>query len=123
MPIKPILSKDVQKFLERFDHFKDGEFRSIETPSPTTFTLTMAGQDSARGFDWLSVKFEFSGVSDAKLLANEKLSMVDMNDGINIICEDTKFLFCIGDYETVSGAKNSICFIESSSLKYQELSF
>ena len=121
--MKPILSKDIQSFLERFDNFKDGEFRTIEVISPASISVTLAGQDSAREFDWISMKFEFSGVSKAKLLESQKLAFIDMNDGVNIVCEDDNFTFCIGDYQSESSAKNSICYIKCSSLKYQEGSF
>ncbi len=118
--MKPIPSKDIESFLQRFDNFRDGEFRSIEVISPTNILVTFAGQDSVREFDWICMKFEFSGVNDAKLLESEKLSLVDMNDGINVICENDNFTFCIGSYESQSSAKNSICYIKCSSLKYQE---
>ncbi len=118
--MKPIASKDIQTFLKRFDNFKDGEFRAIEVISPTNISITFAGQDSARGFDWISMKFEFNSVSEAKLLESKKLSLVDISDGINIIFEDDNFTFCVGNYESTSNAKNSICYIKSSTLKYQE---
>ena len=118
--MKPILAKDLKKFIERFDNFKDGELRSIDVISPTTMSITLAGQDNAREFDWISMTFEFSGVSDARLLQNNKLSLVDMNDGINVIYEDDKFAFGIGDYDTISSTKNSTCYIVCSTLKYKE---
>lgn len=118
--MKPLLAKEVNSFLQRFGNFIDCEFRSIEVTSPTTMLVTLAGQDSARGFDWLSIKLEFSGVSDARLLENSKLSHVDVNDGINIIYEDDKYTFGIGNYTNLSSMKNSTCYITSSTLKYEE---
>lgn len=121
--MKPILQKELQTFIERFDNFKDGEFRSIEVISPTVMNVTFAGQDRGREFDWVSVILEFSGVSDARLLDNSKLSFVDMSDGISMIYEDGNFAFGVGECYNISNIKNSTCKIISSSLKYEERGF
>lgn len=121
--MKPLLAKDIKPLLARFSNFIDAELRSIEIISPAIIKITLAGQDSARGFDWLIVCFEFSGVVDAKLLENSKLPLVDMSDGINIVHEDGNFAFGIGDYKSLSNIKNSICFLISSALKYEEGAF
>lgn len=121
--MKPLLEKDLVNFLERFDNFKDGEFRSIEILSPTNISITLAGQDKARGFDWLSMKLEIVGVADAKLLDKSKLSHIDMDDGISIIKEDDKFAFSIGSSYNISNTKNSICYVLGSTLKYEEGAF
>lgn len=116
--MKPLLNID--EFLKRFNHFKDGEFRSIEVISPTTMLITLAGQDEARAFDWVSVRLEFSNVCDAKLLENSKLSLLDMSEGINIVKNDTFLAFGIGECYNLSSVKSSTCYIESKSIKYKE---
>lgn len=121
--MKPLLAKDLKPFLARFSNFTDGELRSIEIISPTVVKITLAGQDSARGFDWLSICFEFSGIVDARLLENTKLSLVDMGDGINIVYEDGNFVFGVGNYKNLLNIKNSICFLISFTLKYEERAF
>ncbi|QOY54662.1 hypothetical protein HUE87_12525 [Candidatus Sulfurimonas marisnigri] len=118
--MKPILAKELPNFLKRFGNFVHGELRNIEIISPTVIKLTIAGQDSARGFDWLTIELELSGVSDAKLLDSSKLLHVDMSNGINIIFEENSFAFGIGDYHNLSGIKNAVCYIISSSIKYKE---
>ena len=119
--MKPITN--VQEFVKRFDGFIEGEIRCIKIISPTTMLVTLAGQDSARAFDWITIDLEFSGVSDARLLDDSKLSLVDMSDGISIINEDNKFAFGIGKCNNLSGIKNATAYIESENLKYQEGSF
>ncbi|MCW8896282.1 hypothetical protein [Sulfurimonas sp.] len=121
--MKPLLKKDLPTFLKRFGNFVDCEFRSIDITSPTTMLVTLAAQDSARGFDWLSIKLEFSGVSDARVLENSKLSLIDTDEGINIIYEDDKYVFGIGNYTNLSSIQNSTCYITSSTLKYEEGAF
>jgi len=116
--MKPLTNID--NFLKRFNNFKDGEFRSIDINSPSSITLTLAAQDNAREFDWISVKIELTGVSDAKVLQNEKLHLIDMSDGISIINENEKLAFGIGECYNISSIKNSICYIECSNIKYEE---
>jgi len=116
--MKPITN--IEEFLKRFDNFKDGEFRSIEVISPITMLVTLSAQDNARAFDWVSIKLEFSNISDARLLDAPKLSLVDMNDGISILKDDGKLAFGIGECYNISSIKNSTCFILCDSLKYEE---
>ena len=121
--MRPLLEKELDSFLKRFDYFKDSELRSVEITSPTTIKITLAGQDSARGFDWITVEFELDSVSDAKLLESSKLSFVDMAEGISLLNEDNLFGFAIGQYQNLSGIKNATIYMISSSIKYKEDSF
>jgi hypothetical protein len=116
--MKPL--KDIDQFLKRFDNFRDGEFRSIEINSPTTITLTLAGQDEARAFDWVSVRLEFSGVSDARVIDESKLALVDMSDGISIISEDEKLAFGVGECYNISNTKSSTCHVQAQAIKFEE---
>ncbi|MCD6433193.1 MAG: hypothetical protein J7L21_04055 [Sulfurimonas sp.] len=121
--MKPLLAKDLKSFLDRFDNFRDSELRHIEIISPSVITITLAGQDSARAFDWISVILKFSGVSNAKILDNAKLKLVDMSDGISLLCEKDLFAFGIGECENLFSIKSSTCQVVASSLKYQEGEF
>lgn len=106
--------KELPNFLERFGNFVDGEFRNINIISPTSINLTFSAQDKNRGFDWLSINFEFSAVSDASLLDNSNLAHVDMSDGLIIEIVNKQFRLSI---------QNSTFFIKSSALKYEEAQF
>ena len=119
--MKPITN--ISEFLGRFDNFKNAEFRSIEILSATSMKLIFATQDSARSFDWLTIELEFSGVSDAKLLDESKLTLVDMEDGISLISSHESFAFGIGNYTNSSSITDSICYILANSLKYHEGQF
>lgn len=122
MSIKPLLDKNLTPFLKRFDGFIDAEFRSIEIVSPTTVKITLAAQDSARGFDWITIELEFNGVNNARVLDNSKLSHIDMSNGITLIYADNQFVFGVGDYN-YSNITDSICYIKAISLKYLEGGF
>ena len=118
--MKPLLAKDLAAFMERFNNFKDGEFRSLKVLSPTTMKVTLAGQDEARAFDWISLELEFNSVNDAKLIDNSKLHLLDMCSGISIIYENGVFAFCHSECYNMSHVKDSISYILCSDLKYQE---
>lgn len=120
--MKPLLDKNLTPFLKRFDGFIDAELRSIEIVSPTTVKITLAAQDSARGFDWITIELEFNGVNDARVLDNSKLSHIDMSNGITLIYADNQFVFGVGDYN-YSNITDSICYIKAISLKYLEGGF
>lgn len=123
MSVKPLLKKDLSAFLKRFDGFKGAELRSFEIISPTIIKITLAVQDSAREFDWITIKLELSEIIDAKLLENSKLSHVDMSDGISIIFTQSQVAFGIGNYDNFSNITNSACYIKAASIKYQEDSY
>ncbi len=116
--MKPLTKID--EFLKRFDNFKNSELRSIEVISPTTMLVTLAGQDGARDFDWITVTLELSGVSDARLLDNTKLSFIDMSIGVSIINDENVLAFAIGECYNLSSIKNSSCYIVGLNLKYEE---
>jgi len=118
--MKPLLAKDLTTFLKRFDNFKGGEFRHIKVISPTTITVVFAVQDSAKEFNWININFKFNGVIDAKILDSSKLSLIDMDNGINFIYENSIFAFTLDNYNTISNIKNSTFYILCSSIKFQE---
>ncbi len=117
--MRPLLPNKFKEFLERFQNFEDGEFRSIEVVDATTMRVTFALQDRAREFDWITIELEFNGVTDAKLISDSQLSLLDMSDGISLVAESNKIGFGIGKY-SMSSINNSICYIVFTNLKYQE---
>lgn len=119
--MKPLTN--LETFLQRFNNFKDGEFRSIEVISPTTMKITLAGQDEGRAYDWVSVQLEFSGISDARLLEDTKLPLLDMNEGISLFTENSTIYFGLGDCSSSSSVKNASIFLVSSTVKYEEGTF
>lgn len=121
--MKPLLRHELQEFCERFENFQDAELRSLKLISPTDIELTLAVQDKARAYDWISLMLAFNTITDAKLIEDEKLHLVDMNDGAAIIDSDGMFAFGIGQCYNSSTVKSSTLYIISENLKYQEGSF
>ena len=108
--------------LERFEHFKDAEFRSVEIISSTQIKLIFAVQDKARAYDWITMELNFHGIKDAKLIEDTKLNFIDMNDGITIL-KDTLFSFAIGEYNNIQNMNNSIFYIQADDIKYTQGTF
>jgi len=106
--------------LQRFDNFKDAELRLVEVISPLHIKVTLAVQDKARDFDWITLTLEFTGIVDARLPQENQLQFIDMSEGANIIKDDNKFAFAIGACYNISTVKNSIFYIISTDLKSQE---
>ena len=108
--------------LERFEHFKDAEFRSVTIISASQIQLIFAVQDKARAYDWISMEFDFYGVKDAKLMEDKKLAFIDMSEGISILKKEL-FSFAIGEYNNLQNMKNSIFYIQAENIKYTQGSF
>jgi len=106
--------------LERFNHFKDADFRSIEIISPTNIKLTFAVQDAARAHDWITLTLDFNAVCDTRLLADNRLGLVDMSDGISLIKDENSFAFGLGECYNISTIKTAPLYIIASSLRYKE---
>ena len=121
--MKPLEKNQVQEYLQRFDNFKDGELRNIEVVSPYVIRVTLAGQDKAREFNWITVTFEFVVVNGARLIDNSKLEYVDMSEGINIVSHENIFAFGLGDCYNIASAERSQLYILCTSLKYEEGAF
>ncbi len=109
--------------LERFDNFKDAQFRSLEVISPLHVKLILAVQDKSRDFDWITLELDFTDVTDARLLEQNKLQFIDMSDGAGLLHVNKEFAFGIGACYNIQAIKNSTLYIISKHLKYKEGQF
>ena len=121
--MRPLSKNEIESFLSRFERFVDSEVKSITVQSPTVIEVRLSVQDSALGFDWIDLSFELLNVSEANLIDNSKLAYLDMTEGMSIVFEDNKFVFCYGDYSSIRSAKDSALFVICDSIKYEELPF
>ena len=112
--MKPLHVKDIDSFLSRFGDFLDAEIRSINIISPQQITITLACQDSARAFDWITLNLEFSDISDASLIDASQLLHVDTSEGATLLYNDKHFIFSI---------KNATLSLTASTIKYEEGQF
>jgi hypothetical protein len=120
--MKPLLEKEINAFMQRFDNFRDAEFRSLKVVSPSEIRLIFGVQDRARAFDWISLEVEFLEIKDAKLLNFDKVKLVSMDEGATFLKSDS-FAFCIGKYSDTTNMKDSIAYVICDSIKYKEGTF
>jgi len=121
--MKPLLHSHLPTFLQRFNAFKESEFRSLEIVSATSIKLTYALQDEAKEFDWITLTLLFDGVSDAKLLESNKMTFTNMEDGISLFYEDTKFFFGNGIIKKGDSITDASYFIVAKTIKFEEGQF
>ncbi|MEA1918266.1 MAG: hypothetical protein U9N52_00355 [Campylobacterota bacterium] len=121
--MKPLTSSQIEVFNQRFDRAINGELRSLTIINPTTMLLRLSVQDEGRGFDWIDLELEISGVVDARLIDESKLSFLDMSEGISILFDANEILVSVGDYNTFEAGINAPLFIRGGTLKYQENNF
>jgi len=121
--MRPLLPSEITKFLDRFNSFKESEIRSLKVSSPTEIQLVLTAQDKARGFDWITVTFLFNDIDNARLIDENKLSYVSMDDGITIINENQLFAFAVGKYQSLQSAQEAQLYLISKTIKYNESEF
>ena len=121
--MRPLLKNKAPELLTRIDQAIDGELLSVVMNHPQSFTVELSVQDKNRGYDWINIAFEIEGVIDAKLVDENKLSHVDLSDGVSLLYEDGVVLLAVGQYKTIESAKNAILFLAGTTLKYEERPF
>ena len=120
---KPLIQKDIKALCERFDSFKDAQIQSLDIISPTQIELSLHVQDKFRDFDWISIKFLFFGIENARLVEDSKLQALSLADGITILKSENLFAFGVGECYNIESIKNSSLFIVAKTLKIREDSF
>ena len=118
--MRPLVSSELEDFLYRFENFAASQITQIDVISPQAVRVSLNVQDRHRSFDWIGIDLLFEEIAEAKLLEDEKLHLVDMEEGVSIIFENGLFYFMLGDYHTPIGTQNALCHIIAKSLKYQE---
>lgn len=117
----PLAANSIKKLMERIDHAKDGEIRSITPLSPTSIEIRFSVQDIARGYDWIDVAFRIEGVRDAKLASDNILKSLDMSEGITVEIGANECALALGSYS--GRAHEAPLYIIGTSLGYEELPF
>lgn len=118
--MKPLLKKDINTFLERFDNFCGSEIHSVKINSQESISVFIQCQDTAKDFDWITLELHFFEVEGAKLLEDNKLKFIDLDDGLTLSNENDKFVFSIEKHYNISDTENSSFYIIAKSLKYKE---
>lgn len=104
-------------------NFKGSEIRFISVVSATTIQIKLSVQDSARDFDWIDLLLELSDVTQAQILDEKRVHLLDMDEGINLFFQDGQFILCHGNYNSIQNVQDSLLYTISKSIKYKELPF
>lgn len=121
MSVKPLSTQSLKALCERIDYARNGEIHSLSTLSPTSIEIRFSVQDKARGFDWIDVAFVIDGVSDAKLVSDNVLRMLSMDEGITVEMDSSKAMLAIGDYK--GRIEDAPLYIIGSIIGYEEREF
>jgi len=87
--------------------------------TPVSFKITLTAQDKNRAFDWVNLNLEFNGVTDAKLLDDNSLKAVDMQEGLNISFTSEGIELGFGAQEYLASPLR----LRAETLKYEESPF
>lgn len=121
MPVKPLNALSLKALCERIDYALNGEIHSLTPISATSIEIRFSVQDKARGFDWIDVSFVIDGVKDARLVSDNTLKMVSMDEGITVEVESSKAALAIGDYK--GRIEDSPLYIVGTTIAYEELPY
>ncbi|WP_345985519.1 hypothetical protein WCX49_13140 [Sulfurimonas sp. HSL-1656] len=109
--------------LERIIDGEGAMLRSLALNGPTTATLTLSVQDKHRGYDWIDIVFEISGMNDAKLVDDKQLGFIDTDEGITVVFENSQWGLAVGRYGGMEALKSAPLYVIGTSLKYEEAPF
>jgi hypothetical protein len=121
--MKPLSPASAAALLTRIDGGTGCELRALSVIDPTTLRLRLSVQDRNRGFDWIDLVFEVSGVTDAALVEDGKLGFVDCSEGISLFAENGSAGVGVGSYDSSEALKSSGLYLLGSSLKFEEAEF
>lgn len=121
MSVKPLNVKSLHALCERIDYARHGEIHSLAPLSSTSIEIRFSVQDKARGFDWIDVSFVIDGVSDARLVSDNALKMLSLDEGITVELDNTKAGLAIGDYK--GRIEDAPLYIVGSTISYEEREF
>jgi hypothetical protein len=111
--------EQINDLLEKYDHFKDAQIRSIQTTSDDSKTVTLVVQDDD-GEDINTVNIEFKDIKESRILQNSVLPFLDMVSGISIVKDHELYGFAIGSDTAMLHVHNAPLYIVASDIKIEE---
>ena len=111
--------EQINSLLEKYNHFKDAQIRSIQPLSDSSKVVTLVVQDDD-GEDLHTVKIEFNNITNSKILDNSVLSYMDTGFGISIIKEHDLYGFALGKGTAMLHVLNAPLYIVASNISIEE---
>jgi hypothetical protein len=119
--VKPLNASTLNALCTRIDFARHGEIHSLTPLSPTSIEIRVSVQDKARGFDWIDISFVIDGVSDAKLVGDNILHILSLDEGITVEMDNTKAGLAIGDYK--GRIEDAPLYVIGATIGYEEREF
>jgi hypothetical protein len=119
--IKPLNAQSLHALCQRIDYARHGEIHSLIPLSSTSIEIRFSVQDEARGFDWIEVAFVIEGVNDARLVSDNALKMLSLDEGITVELDNAKAALAIGDYK--GRIEDAPLYVVGTTIGYEEREF
>ena len=114
----PLTVKSLSNLLERIDYARHGEIHSLTPLSSASIAIRFSVQDKARGFDWIDVSFVIEGVNDARLVSDNAIKLLSLDEGITVEMDNTKAGLAIGSYK--GRIEDAPLYIVGTTIGYEE---
>ena len=111
--------EQINSLLEKYNHFKDAQIRSVQSLSDDSKVVTLVVQDD-EGEDLHTISIEFKNIKESRILQNSVLSFLDMMSGISIIKEHDLYGFAVGRGTAMLHVHNAPLYIVASDIKIEE---
>ena len=113
--------EQINKLLEKYDHFKHAQIRHIESPADRSkVIITIVVQDD-EGEDLNSVRITFTNVKESRLLQNNVLAFLDMMSGVSIVKEHDLYGFALGSDTAMLHVHNAPLYVIASDISVEEI--
>lgn len=112
--------EEINRLLEKYNHFKYEQIRSVEQLPDSTKIVTLVVQDDD-GEDVNTIKLKFNDIKDSKILVDSVLSFLDMTSGITLIRENNLYGFAIGSGTAMLHVHNAPLYIISLDITIEEI--
>jgi hypothetical protein len=111
--------EQINSILEKYNHFKDAQIRSVQSLSDTSKVVTLVVQDED-GEDLHTISIEFKDIKESRILQNSVLAFLDMMSGISIIKEHGLYGFAVGSGSAMLHVHNAPMYIIASDITIEE---
>lgn len=110
----------VNVLLEKYNHFKYAQLRSIVQHPNTSKTVTLVVQDDDGQEDLHTISITFSDIKNAQILSDAVLPFLDMASGISLIKEHHLYGFALGRGSAMLHVHNAPLYIIASHITIEE---
>lgn len=109
----------IDALLEKYNHFKYDQIRSIQQLPDSSKVVTLVVQDDD-GEDVNTINLTFTNINASRILENGVLSFLDMTSGITLIKENDLYGFALGSGTAMLHVHNAPLYIVASDIKIEE---